>query len=115
MYSHEQAGMLHCTRVLSFALTKTGMRAGVLIPGEVDTKVLDNRSVATAPGARQMMMDVDAYVKTLMTMITLPKRSTMTEMIIKPTSRHADPGRERSFPRGPWQRSNLYAPQCSVT
>lgn len=85
IYSAVKAAVIHFTRFLNFELTNTGVRASVLIPGEVDTPAIDNRPVLPASEARHTMIGVDECVQALMTMVNLPKRATITELIIKPT------------------------------
>ncbi|NJR13074.1 MAG: hypothetical protein HC779_00535 [Phyllobacteriaceae bacterium] len=68
-----------------FELTNTGVRASVLIPGEVDTPIMDNRPIPPTLDDRTTMIGVDECVEALLTIVGLPKRSTISELILKPT------------------------------
>ncbi len=84
IYSAAKAGVIHFTRFLNFELNNTGVRASVLIPGEVDTPIMENRPVRPTADDRTTMIGVTECVEALMTIISLPKRSTITEVILKP-------------------------------
>lgn len=85
IYSAVKAGVIHFTRFLNFELTNTGVRASVLIPGEVDTPIMDNRPIPPTADDRTTMIGVNECVEALLTIIGLPKRSTISELILKPT------------------------------
>lgn len=85
IYSSVKAAVIHFTRFLSFELTNTGVRASVLIPGEVDTPIMDNRPVPPGADDRATMVGVDECVEALTMIVDLPKRSTISELIIRPT------------------------------
>ncbi len=85
IYSAVKAAVIHFTRFLNFELHNTGVRASVLIPGEVDTPIMDNRPIPPSMDDRTTMIGVDECVEALMTIVGLPKRSTIAELIIKPT------------------------------
>jgi NADP-dependent 3-hydroxy acid dehydrogenase YdfG len=85
IYSAVKAAVIHFTRFLNFELNNTGVRASVLIPGEVDTPIMDNRPVLPTAEDRTTMIGVNECVEALMTIIGLPKRSTITEILMKPT------------------------------
>lgn len=90
IYSAVKAAVIHFTRFLTFELTNTGVRASVLIPGEVDTPIMDNRPIPPTADDRTTMIGVDECVEALLTIIALPKRSTIAELLIRPTvMRHA--------------------------
>lgn len=85
IYSAVKAAVIHFTRFLNFELTNTGVRASVLIPGEVDTPIMDNRPIPPTADDRTTMIGVDECVEALLTIVGLPKRSTISELVIKPT------------------------------
>lgn len=85
IYSAVKAAVIHFTRFLNFELHNTGVRASVLIPGEVDTPIMDNRPIPPTAEDRTTMIGVEECVEALMTIIALPKRSTIAELLIKPT------------------------------
>jgi NADP-dependent 3-hydroxy acid dehydrogenase YdfG len=85
IYSAVKAAVIHFTRFLTFELTNTGVRASVLIPGEVDTPIMDNRPIPPTADDRRTMIGVNECVEALLTIVGLPQRSTISELIIKPT------------------------------
>ena len=85
IYSAVKAGVIHLTRFLNFELNNTGVRASVLIPGEVDTPIMENRPVRPTAEDRTTMIGADECVAALLTIINLPKRSSITEVLMKPT------------------------------
>jgi NADP-dependent 3-hydroxy acid dehydrogenase YdfG len=85
IYSAVKAAVIHFTRFLTFELTNTGVRASVLIPGEVDTPIMDNRPIPPTADDRMTMIGVNECVEALLTIVGLPQRSTISELIIKPT------------------------------
>lgn len=85
IYSAVKAAVIHFTRFLTFELTNTGVRASVLIPGEVDTPIMDNRPIPPTADDRTTMIGVNECVEALLTIVGLPQRSTISELIIKPT------------------------------
>ena len=50
IYSAVKAGVIHFTKYLNFELTNTGVRASVLIPGEVDTPIMEKAARAADRG-----------------------------------------------------------------
>lgn len=89
IYSTVKAAVIHFTRFLNFELTHTGVRAGVVIPGEVDTPIMDNRPVPPTQEDRRTMVSVDECVSALTMMASLPQGSTISELIIRPTVQRA--------------------------
>ncbi len=85
IYSTVKAAVIHFTRFLNFELTNTGVRASVLIPGEVDTPIMDNRPIPPTSDDRTTMIGVDECSEALTMIAGLPMRSTISELTIKPT------------------------------
>ena len=89
IYSSVKAAVIHFTRFLNFELTNTGVRASVLIPAEVDTPIMDNRPIPPTSDDRATMIGLDECVEALTTIVGLPKRSNISELIIRPTMQRA--------------------------
>ncbi|ETW97348.1 MAG: hypothetical protein ETSY1_23080 [Candidatus Entotheonella factor] len=89
IYSTVKAAVIHFTKFLTFELHNTGVRASVLIPGEVDTPIMDNRPIPPSAEDRTTMIGVEECAEALVMMVGLPKRSTITELIMKPTMMRA--------------------------
>jgi NADP-dependent 3-hydroxy acid dehydrogenase YdfG len=89
IYSAVKAAVIHFTRFLNFELTNTGVRASVLIPGEVDTPIMDNRPIPPTSDDRLTMVGIDECAEALTLMAGLPQRSNISELIIRPTIQRA--------------------------
>lgn len=89
IYSSVKAAVIHFTKFLTFELHNTGVRASVLIPGEVDTPIMDNRPIPPTAEDRTTMIGVEECAEALVMMVGLPKRSTISELIMKPTMMRA--------------------------
>jgi NADP-dependent 3-hydroxy acid dehydrogenase YdfG len=85
IYSTVKAAVIHFTRFLNFELTNTGVRASVVIPGEVDTPIMDNRPIPPSPEDRTTMVGIDECADALTMIAGLPQRSSISELIIRPT------------------------------
>jgi NADP-dependent 3-hydroxy acid dehydrogenase YdfG len=89
IYSAVKAAVIHFTRFLNFELTNTGVRASVVIPGEVDTPIMDNRPVPPTSDDRLTMVGIDECAEALTMIAGLPQRSNISELIIRPTLQRA--------------------------
>lgn len=96
-YSAVKAAVIHFTRFLNFELTNTGVRASVLIPGEVDTPIMDNRPVPPTSDDRTTMVGIDECAEALTMIAGLPKRSNISELIIRPAMQR-DASETADFP-----------------
>jgi NADP-dependent 3-hydroxy acid dehydrogenase YdfG len=56
-----------------------------LIPGEVDTPIMDNRPIPPTSNDRTTMVGIDECADALMMMAGMPQRSNISELIIRPT------------------------------
>ena len=54
-YSAAKAGVINFTKYLNNEFKNSGLRASVIIPGEVDTPILDQRPINPSPEARATM------------------------------------------------------------
>ena len=77
--------MINFTEFLNNDLRNTGIRASVIIPGEVATPILDNRPIPPDDDARTMMVDVAETSEAILLIATLPPRSNIPELVIRPT------------------------------
>ena len=84
-YGAAKAGVINFTEFLNNDLRNTGIRASVIIPGEVATPILDNRPIPPNSDARTMMVDVAETSDAILLIATLPKRSNIPELVIRPT------------------------------
>lgn len=84
-YGAAKAGVINFTEFLNNDLRNTGIRASVIIPGEVATPILDNRPIPPDADARTMMVDVAETSEAIFLIATLPPRSNIPELVIRPT------------------------------
>lgn len=92
-YGAAKAGVINFTEFLNNDLRNTGIRASVIIPGEVATPILDKRPIPPDDDARTMMVDVAETSEAILLIATLPPRSNIPELVIRPTM-HRDMARE---------------------
>lgn len=84
-YGAAKAGVINFTEFLNNDLRNTGIRASVIIPGEVATPILDKRPIPPDSDARTMMVDVAETSAAILLIATLPARSNIPELVIRPT------------------------------
>lgn len=84
-YGAAKAGVINFTEFLNNDLKNTGIRASVIIPGEVATPILDKRPIPPDADARTMMVDVAETSAAILLIATLPQRSNIPELVIRPT------------------------------
>lgn len=84
-YGAAKAGVINFTEFLNNDLRNTGIRASVIIPGEVATPILDKRPIPPDADARAMMVDVAETSAAILLVATLPPRSNIPELVIRPT------------------------------
>ena len=84
-YGAAKAAVINFTEFLNADLRNTGIRASVVVPGEVATPILDKRPIPPDAAARAMMVDVDETSAAILLIATLPQRSNIPELVIRPT------------------------------
>ena len=84
-YGAVKAGVINFTEFLNNDLKNTGIRASVIIPGEVATPILDKRPIPPDADTRTMMVDVAETSAAILLIATLPQRSNIPELVIRPT------------------------------
>lgn len=84
-YGAAKAGVINFTEFLNNDLQNTGIRASVIIPGEVATPIVDKRPIPPDADARAMMVDVAETSEAILLIATLPPRSNIPELVIRPT------------------------------
>ena len=88
-YGAAKAGIINFTEFLNNDLMNTGIRASVIIPGEVATPILDNRPSPPDAEARTKMVDVAETSAAILLIASLPQRTNIPELTIRPTE-HRD-------------------------
>ena len=84
-YSAAKSAVINFTEFLNAELKNTGIRASVVIPGEVDTPILDNRPVVPSSEARENMVTAEDTAEAITLIARLPQRAAIPELIIRPT------------------------------
>ena len=92
-YGAAKAAVINFTTFLNADLRNTGVRASVVIPGEVATPILDKRPIPPSDEARDEMVDVAETSAAIHLIATLPQRSNIPELVIRPTF-HRDMSKE---------------------
>ena len=84
-YSAAKAAVINFTQFLNNELKNTGVRSSVVIPGEVDTPILDNRPIVPSDDARDTMVTAEDAAEAIFLIANLPQRACIPELIIRPT------------------------------
>lgn len=84
-YGAAKSGVINFTEFLNNDLRNTGIRASVIIPGEVATPIVDNRPIPPDAEALTMMVDVAETSEAILLIAALPPRSNIPELVIRPT------------------------------
>ena len=84
-YSAAKAGVINFTKYLNNEFKNSGLRASVIIPGEVDTPILDNRPVNPSAEARATMATAEDVARAIVLVAELPQRTLIPELTIVPT------------------------------
>ena len=84
-YSAAKAAVINFTAFLNNEYKNTGIRSSVVIPGEVDTPLLDNRPIVPSGEARDTMVTSEDAAEAIFLIANLPQRACIPELIIRPT------------------------------
>lgn len=84
-YSAAKAASYNLMRGLSSELRGQGIRATTIIPGEVDTPILDGRPAPPDAEARQSMMQPIDVARAIHFAATTPHRTLVEEIVMTPT------------------------------
>jgi NADP-dependent 3-hydroxy acid dehydrogenase YdfG len=84
-YSAAKAAVINFTQYLNIEFRNTGLRASVIIPGEVDTPIIEQRPVHPSPEARATMATSEDVARAILLVADLPQRTLIPELTIRPT------------------------------
>ena len=84
-YSAAKSAVINFTAFLNAELKNTGIRSSVVIPGEVDTPIMDKRPVVPSDEARQGMVTAEDTAEAITLIARLPQRAAIPELVIRPT------------------------------
>lgn len=84
-YGAAKAAVINFTGFLNSEFKNTGVRASVVIPGEVDTPILNGRPVNPSRESRDTMVTSDDAAEAITLIASLPQRACIPELVIRPT------------------------------
>ena len=84
-YGAAKAAVNNFTQFLNADLVNTGVRASVIMPGEINTPILNLRPVPPSAEARATMAAVEDTSELINLIASLPQRANIPEVIIRPT------------------------------
>jgi NAD(P)-dependent dehydrogenase (short-subunit alcohol dehydrogenase family) len=85
VYAASKAGLNNFNEYINVELRNTGVRACVVVPGEIDTPILDKRPIPPSKAARAAMMTADDVAEAVVLAITMPQRTLIEEVKLRPT------------------------------
>jgi short-subunit dehydrogenase len=84
VYSAAKAGLVNFTRYLNIELQNSGVRACCIIPGEVNTPIMEKRPVPPSQEARATMLSADDVADAIVLAVTAHDRALVEEVVIRP-------------------------------
>jgi len=84
-YSAAKAASYNLMRGLNSELRASGIRATTIIPGEVDTPILEGRPKPPSDDARATMMQPEDIASAILLAATMPHRTVVEEIVLMPT------------------------------
>ena len=85
-YAVSKAGVNLLTEFVNEELENTGIRASIIIPGEVNTPIVDNRPIPPPDSVRAKMLSVEDTSAAICLMAGLPPRAHIPSLYIRPTA-----------------------------
>ena len=85
IYSAAKAAVINFTQFLGSEFRNSGVRFSVVIPGEIDTPILDKRPVPPSADARATMATAEDTAEAIALIARLPDRATISQLVINPT------------------------------
>ncbi len=86
-YSAAKAASLNMIRGMNTELTKHGVRACAIMPGEVDTPILENRPRPPDSDDRSTMMQAEDIAQAIFLCAAMPQRTIVEQVVMMPTLR----------------------------
>jgi len=84
-YSAAKAASYNLMRGLNSELRASGIRATTIIPGEVNTPILEGRPMPPSDVARETMMRPEDVASAILLCATMPQRTLVEEIVLTPT------------------------------
>lgn len=92
-YSAAKAASLNMIRGMNTELAKFGVRACAIMPGEVDTPILENRPRPPDADDRSTMMQAEDIAQAIFLCAAMPQRTIVEQVVMMPTL-HRDTSRD---------------------
>ena len=86
-YSAAKAASLNMIRGMNTELAKFGVRACAILPGEVDTPILENRPRPPDADDRSTMMQAEDIAQAIFLCAAMPQRTIVEQVVMMPTLR----------------------------
>jgi NAD(P)-dependent dehydrogenase (short-subunit alcohol dehydrogenase family) len=83
-YVASKFGLLGLTQSINVEERVNGVRACAILPGDINTPILDKRPVPPSAEARQKMMQPEDIAACALLALNLPPRAVIEELIIRP-------------------------------
>lgn len=83
-YSMSKAGMVGLTQAINAEERERGVRACAILPGDIDTPLLDKRPAPPPPEARAKMMKAEDIAECVVFCVQLPPRVVVEELLVRP-------------------------------
>jgi NADP-dependent 3-hydroxy acid dehydrogenase YdfG len=84
-YGAAKAGVRNLMTYLHATFRNNNIRATTILPGEVNTPIMDTRVRPPNPEEREAMVSPDDVARAVLLCCTLPERTTIEELVISPT------------------------------
>jgi len=84
-YGAAKAGVVNFMGYLNASYRGDGIRATAILPGEVDTPILDNRPLVPSAQERATMLMPEDVAAAVLLAASLPQRAVIEELLITPT------------------------------
>jgi NADP-dependent 3-hydroxy acid dehydrogenase YdfG len=84
-YQATKAGVRALAQGLAFEEHTNGVRVCAILPGAIDTPLIDKRPVAPAPGVRAKMLRAEDIAAACLFVVTLRPEAYVPELVILPT------------------------------
>lgn len=97
-YSAAKAAVINFTRFINNEYPESRIRASVVIPGEVNTPILDSRPVSPDDAARATMAGAEDAAEVITMIARLPQRTAIPELILQPTVMRDSSAETSQFP-----------------
>jgi NADP-dependent 3-hydroxy acid dehydrogenase YdfG len=84
-YVISKFGLTGLTQSINAEERSNGIRACCIFPGDIDTELLNKRPVPPTPESRTRMMQAEDIAACVWFAATLPERTTVEEILVRPT------------------------------